>query len=177
MLTKTPSDRAHAKLRAQQLNTCSICPRPCFNGPERLVGIGFRCWLAGYQTGDIACWEQAWDVFAGELGASRAKIAITELSCWTRAISQSALRPIEVFPRPCANFCRDECIAVSMVAASQHNACSALQTCAFALLENAEVDDVTEGAANFANALRSIDVVLSPVVILNAMTAAQGPVF
>ena len=32
-------------------------PPPSKTGAEWLVGVGFRCWLAGYDTGDIACWE------------------------------------------------------------------------------------------------------------------------
>ena len=50
--------------------------------PERLVGVGFRCWLAGYQTDDINCWETGWNLFASELGPASAKTAVTELSCW-----------------------------------------------------------------------------------------------
>ena len=30
-------------------------PPPIKTGAEWLVGVGFRCWLAGYDTGDIAC--------------------------------------------------------------------------------------------------------------------------
>lgn len=30
------------------------------SAPERLVGVGFRCWLAGYRTSDIGCWDVAW---------------------------------------------------------------------------------------------------------------------
>ena len=29
-------------------------PVPPRSGAEWLVGVGFRCWLAGYDTGDIA---------------------------------------------------------------------------------------------------------------------------
>ena len=36
--------------------------------PERLVGLGFRYWLNGFRTGDIGCWEKAWDAYAGSLG-------------------------------------------------------------------------------------------------------------
>jgi hypothetical protein len=53
---------------------------------ERLVGIGFRCWLSGYQTDDINCWETGWNLFARELGTDCAKAAVTELSCWVRAV-------------------------------------------------------------------------------------------
>ncbi len=43
----------------------SIAPR---SGAEWLVGVGFRCWLAGYDTGDIACWENGWNAYAQALG-------------------------------------------------------------------------------------------------------------
>jgi hypothetical protein len=56
------------------------------NGAERLVGIGFRCWLAGYDTGDISCWENGWNEYSRTLGAERAKRAVTELACWVRAV-------------------------------------------------------------------------------------------
>ena len=41
---------------------------PDLSGADRLVALGFRHWVAGYQTSDIACWEQAWRLFEGELG-------------------------------------------------------------------------------------------------------------
>jgi hypothetical protein len=164
MLKKSDATRTH---RSQKVD-CSTCPRPCLTGPARLVGIGFRCWLAGYQTGDIACWETAWDTFAGELGSQRAKVAVTELACWVRSITYNAQRPIEVFPHPCATFCRDECMAVSMIAAGQHGQCPALRACAFALLQTSDVDAVVDGAQAFAGALRDIDLVLPPMAIFNA---------
>jgi hypothetical protein len=40
-----------------------------------------------------------------------------------RTIKNKARREIEVFPMGCKGFCRDECIAISMVAACQHDAC------------------------------------------------------
>ena len=140
---------------------CDTCTRPCLAGPERLVGIGFRCWLAGYQTSDIACWEQAWDAFARELGATRAKAAVTELSCWVRTVSRATQRMITVYPNPCATFCRDECLAVSMIAAHQHGAHLDARASAFALLETSMIDDVVETASVFASVLTGIDVVLS----------------
>ena len=154
---------------------CGTCPRRCLAGPERLVGIGFRCWLAGYQTGDIGCWELAWNTFAGELGSARAKPAITELSCWVRDIKDSAQRRIEVFPGPCATFCRDECMAVSMIAAGQHDHCPALRACALALLEHSDAGAVIEGARTFAHVLRDLEVVLSPDAVINATAVAALP--
>src|SRR5262249_805825 len=85
-----------------------------------LVGVGFRCWLAGYDTGDIACWETGWNAYARTLGAKRAKRAVTELACWVRAVRASASRKIEDYPFGCAGFCPDEVMAVSLIAASRH---------------------------------------------------------
>jgi hypothetical protein len=60
--------------------------------PERLVGLGFRYWLTGFRTGDISCWERAWCAYSNALGASLAKSAVTDLSCWVRAINRHARR-------------------------------------------------------------------------------------
>lgn len=130
--------------------------------------MGFRCWLAGYQTGDIACWEQAWSVFARDLGAAKAKTAITDLSCWVRVINNSTQRRIEIYPSPCSVFCKDECLAVSMVAASQHDLCPALRACAFALVEITDIQDVVASTLSFGDTLRQLDIVLSPRAVVNA---------
>lgn len=144
-----------------------------FQEPERLVGLGFRAWLAGYQTGDIACWEQAWSIFSSTLGARQARLALTDLASWVRAIRNSTCRKIEIHPGQCAGFCRDECMAIAMVAASQHGACPALRACAWALLECSTIDEVVEGAECLGATLRSCDKVLSPASI--AGTAALCP--
>lgn len=150
---------------------CATCPNRCLTGAEKLVGVGFRYWLAGYQTGDIDCWEQAWNVFANDLGSTKAKAAITELSCWVRTIKSSSRRTIEVYPGPCRLFCQDECLAVSMVAASQHNLCPALRANAFCLIENSDIHSVVEGAQTFGDLLRELDVVLSPGSVFGAANA------
>ena len=130
-------------------------------GPERLIGMGFRCWLAGFQSGDIQCWELAWKHYAEELGAQCAKTIVSDLSVWVRAVRNAAAREIEVYPAGCSGFCRDECMAIAMVAAAQQNACPALKACAFALLETDELDDVVDMTSTFANTLQTEGIVLS----------------
>ncbi len=146
----------------------ALCPMrqtPLDRGPEHLVGIGFRCWLTGYETGEIACWEQAWTAYSKVLGAADAKRALGDLSCWVRAVKGHAQRRIETFPPGCRGFCRDECVAISMIASCQHNACPALRACAFTLLGCPMIDEVIEGAESFAATLRSVSQVLSPASI------------
>lgn len=130
--------------------------------PERLVGLGFRYWLKGFRTGDISCWERAWCAYSGALGASAARSAVTDLSCWVRAINRHAQRDLEVAAVDCEGFCRDECIAIEMISACQHHACPAMRACAFALLGCSMIDEVVQGAESFAATMRGADQILPP---------------
>ena len=136
--------------------------------PERLVGIGFRCWFAGYDTCDVDCWETGWNYYARELGVQRAKDAVTELACWVRSVRDAACRKIAYYPFGCAGFAPDECVAISMVAASQHAQCPALRACAFALIGSSDVDGVVDSAQEFASVLADTGHVLSDQSICNA---------
>jgi hypothetical protein len=140
---------------------------------QRLVGLGFRYWIAGYKTGDINCWEEAWRLYAGALGPKCARAAVTELSQWVRAVSAAARREIEVVTHGCGDrLCRDECLAVSMIAACQHNTCPAMRACAFALIESSLIDEVVHHAESYAITMRGLDQVLSPGLIVNAAALA-----
>jgi hypothetical protein len=152
---------------------CPLSPLSRRSGAERLVGVGFRCWLAGYDTGDIACWETGWNEYARALGSSRAKRAVTELACWVRAVRASAARKIEYSPVGCAAFCADECMAISLIAASQHHRCPAMRACALALTGSVLVEPVIDAANAFADVLQEADQLLSPetVAALAARTA------
>jgi hypothetical protein len=131
-------------------------------GPERLVGLGFRYWLKGFRTGDISCWERAWCAYSSVLGATAAKGVVTDLSCWVRAINRHAQRDLETSAVDCERFCRDECIAIEMISACQHEACPAMRACAFALLGCSMIEEVVQGAESFAATMRGADQVLPP---------------
>lgn len=129
---------------------------------ERLVGLGFRYWLTGYRTGDISCWEKAWGTYAEALGPLGAKVALTDLANWVRAISLNSCRKLETAAVDCDRFCRDECVAIAMIAACQHNACPAMRACAFSLLGCSMIEDVVRGAETFACTMRDAEQVLQP---------------
>lgn len=148
----------HNRIDKQTGNRAVI---PARSGAEWLVGMGFRCWLAGYDTGDIACWENGWNEYDRILGTSRAKRAVTELACWVRAVRSSASRKIEYYPFGCAGFCADECMAISLIAASQHHRCPAMQACALALTGSDLVAPIIDAANAFADALHEADQRLS----------------
>jgi hypothetical protein len=143
------------------------------SGAEWLVGTGFRCWLAGYDSGDISCWENGWNAYARTLGTERAKRAVTELACWVRAVRATASRKIEYFPVGCPGFCADECMAISLIAASQHHRCPAMRACALALTGSDLVDPVLDAANAFADVLQEADQRLSPEAV--AALLASSP--
>jgi hypothetical protein len=143
--------------------------------PERLVGFGFRLWLNGFRTGDISSWEEAWCAYASTIGAAAAKTAVGELSSWVRAINCYAQRPLETSPNASDWFCRDERVAIAMIAACQHHACPAMRACAFALLGCSMIDEVVKGAEDFAQAMRDVDQVLSPSSAHTASLLAMPP--
>ncbi len=132
------------------------------SAPDRLVGVGFRCWLAGFQMSDIGCWELAWEEMSRAVGARAARPLMSDLASWVRAVQEAAERRIEVYPARCRQFCRDECLAIAMVAACQHSACPAFRACAVALLGSNEVDEAIDCADGFARRLKEADQLLSP---------------
>jgi hypothetical protein len=158
-----PADLSSKRLlSASAGNGDARAPVLDFRGPERLVGFGFRLWLNGFRTGDISNWERAWSAYASTIGAAAAKTAVGQLSSWVRAIDACAQRELKTAPNDCAQFCHDERVAIAMIAACQHNACPAMRACAFALLGCSMIEDVVEGADNFAQAMREAQQILSP---------------
>jgi hypothetical protein len=143
-------------------------------GAEWLVGVGFRCWLAGYDTGDIACWETGWNAYSRALGAVRAKRTVTELACWVRAVRTSASRKIEYYPFGCVGFCRDECMAISLIAASQQHRCPAMRACALALTGSNLVEPVIDAANTFADALQEANQLLSQETVAALTVPSDG---
>lgn len=130
---------------------------------ERLVGLGFRCWLSGYQNRTIRSWEACWKHYCHELGSRNARVAMTDLSSWVNSVRCHTLRDIELCPFECASFCEDEKLAISLIAASAHGGCPALRACAAALLGSDQVEPVLKTAAHFAITLETSGVTFAPV--------------
>lgn len=150
-----------------------------FNAPgqaEHLVGLGFRCWMAGFETSDIACWETGWNAYVTALGPAQAKPAITELACWVRTLRSASCRKLSYMPFGCSGFCRDESIAISMIAACQHSACPAQRACAFALLGCSNIEEVVDSASAFADALRIAGQELLQTSICDVTMLVDAPV-
>ena len=100
---------------------------------------------------------------------------MTDLSGWVRAVNLHAQRPLEAPAVDCDGFCRDECVAIAMIAACQHNACPAMRACAFSLLGCSMIDEVVQGAESFAATMRGADQVLLPSYVHGASLLAMRP--
>jgi hypothetical protein len=160
----------YKKIDKQGAQRVHVLPR---SGAEWLVGVGFRCWLAGYDTGDISCWETGWNQYARVLGNERAKRAVTELACWVRAVRSIAARKIEHCPLGCAGFCPDECMAISLIAASQHHRCPAMRACALALTGSDSIDPVIDTANAFADVLEEANQRLAPEMVAGLIASSR----
>lgn len=128
--------------------------------PERLVLTGYRCWQAGYETGDIACWEVAWNEFARIMGPHHAKTALGELSAWVRSLRSAACRALQHYPHSCRYVTSDEIKAVCMIGACQAGRCPLARAMAFELLGTSDIDGVLNASAEFATALAGAGQVL-----------------
>jgi len=127
---------------------------------DHLIGVGLRSWLKGIDTGDISCWQKGWERYAEALGHERAKTVFTELGCLARLIQSSSTRKIECESFECPDFCRDECLAVAMIAASQHDHCPALESCARALAGKTDNKALMAGATQLGHTLQNAGVLL-----------------
>jgi hypothetical protein len=153
--------------------SAKVVPLPA-RASERLVAVGFRCWLAGLSTGDIKCWEDAWNSFSGMLGPEQAKALLLDLSKFVRAVKANAQRDIEISPTGCRSFCRDECLAISIIAACQHNERQALTASAAALIGSDDIGDTLNGAQALAAALRQANQMLCPESVCPATCALRA---
>ena len=143
--------------------------------PETLVGMGFRGWIRGAEDGDLSCLQHVWTMYSNALGPLRARVAVDGLAKWSSAVSFACRCKVEVGRLEARGFCRNESLAVSMIAACQHNTCPAMRACAFALIENGGVDEVLHHASTFALILRSLDKVVPASWIVNANAYVAVP--
>jgi hypothetical protein len=144
--------------------TPSGCSVPLFERlPERLVLEGFRRWMAGYASGDLGHWEEAWNLHAASLGVQAARQLVDKLARFVRTVRDWSLCPIACFPGGCRHVCRQECFALAMVAASQNDDLAALETSMRYLLDPEGHAEAMLPALAYAETMRASDLLLMPV--------------
>ncbi len=131
--------------------------------PERLVVKGYRYWMAGYETGSIEPWECAWSFYSSELGANDGRRAVSDLSCFVRALRVCAGCPLRTFPLGANRLCREECLAAALISACQHGDRLTRDTCIAGLAGCPHAGEIEETARLYAATLDRVGQVLMPV--------------
>jgi hypothetical protein len=155
----------------------------CCNGgsyldraPERLVLQGYRQWMGGYDTACVACWERASDLYIDELGARAAGPVVMALGQWVRMLRRQARRQLSALPGSCHRLCRDECLAMAMIAASQNGDEGCRDLACAELAEDGPDARLSSATRLFAEALDESGLRMLPIplhVIEDILTQAE----
>jgi hypothetical protein len=131
--------------------------------PEKLVLEGYRRWLAGYDSGLVTPWEMTQTLYEELLGPAEGRRVVAELSHFVRTLRRCAACPLKSFPFNAHHVCRDECLALGLIAALQHDDHEAARTCLSAMACPALAANVVEAAACYADALAGARHYLLPI--------------
>jgi len=142
---------------------------------ERLVVEGFRRFMSEGGTGSIAGWERVADFFAQELGTSEASRLLPKFFRWLHTLNDFMERPATSSPFECPMLCRDECMVVAMIAASQWKDRDSLTAATNQMVAPEGFGAATEAAEAFAEALIGTGHHLMPVPAAVLRDIAERP--
>lgn len=132
---------------------------------ERMVGLGFRCWVRGMQTGDTRFFDVCSRQYISRYGVKDGLVLSTKLGTWVNSLEKMRARPLKIFEVSAPGFSYDEVVAISMIAACQHAECPALRACIYAITEASEIDMPQFAAQDFADGLIDAGQILRPECI------------
>ena len=135
---------------------------PLQSKPERLVGLGFRCWVRGVQTNDSRFFDVCSRQYVQAFGLKDGLVLSTKLGSWVNALDKVSTRPIRIEKIDRHGFSTDEVMAISMIAACQHSECPALRACVYAMTEAADIQYPQTAAQDFADGLVDVGQILMP---------------
>ncbi|MDQ0471264.1 hypothetical protein [Labrys wisconsinensis] len=130
---------------------------------ENLFFTVYRCWMAGYATGDVACWDIAWEALCREMPVENAKPLFGAFHHFVRTLRQSAVDEVAWRPAACRALCRDECLILAMADAAQRDARPQLATAAAHLLRGAEAEGAVVALTALAQAFARLGLFITPV--------------
>lgn len=130
---------------------------------EVLVFEALRCWMAGYETRDVACWDLAWDALCREMPVDTAKPLFGELQHFARTLRDIAKEPLGWRPHACRGLCRDECLVLALLDAAQRFDEEQLDLAARHLVSPADAARVRDVALAFSQALVRAGLFIAPV--------------
>jgi alkylhydroperoxidase/carboxymuconolactone decarboxylase family protein YurZ len=141
----------------------AVVSRYLERSPEKLVVEGLRRWMQGCERGSIDCWERAANLYAEELGITEGSRVLAALALWVDTLRTWMDRPAGLSPSECPRLCRDECFAVTMIAACQNRDDESLAHALGRLVPAEGRADVVRATRAFADALAETGQILIPV--------------
>jgi hypothetical protein len=142
----------------RQVPTTSIAEWP---DAEVFLLTALRCWLAGYETGDIACWELAWEGVRRQKPLVHTKRIIAELGQFTRVFRQTLTCRFVYLPYCCGRITDEECLALKLVACAQQGELIRAGQLAHKLSNNDDHADLVGAASDLGDALKQAALTLT----------------
>jgi len=128
---------------------------------EVLLLVAFRCWLAGYETGDVACWELAWQGVSRTVQLADAKRIVAELAQFTRVFRKTLACRFVYLPHCCARVTVDEHLAVRFIACAQLGELTRAVELARKLSANDDHIDLVNAACDLGAVLKQAELSLT----------------
>jgi len=122
--------------------------------PEVFFLTALRCRLSGYETGDVNCWELAWQGASKMLPLDDAKRTMAEVAYFTRVLRSTLQQRFVFLPYCCGRFTHEERLAVLLVSAAQHGELVAAGGLARRLTGNDQHVQLVDAALDLARALK-----------------------
>lgn len=144
---------------------------------ERLVLVGFRTCMAGYEHNCMDCWKVAWTEFVDELGLLHGRRTFRDMRSWVILLRAKSCRPIACFPHLFPQVCRDEALVLSIASALQEGQRNLARAAAVHLTNTTSgdaIDTLVDAADSFAAALKEGGGSMVPVTPSVIEAIAEG---
>jgi len=121
----------------------------------------FRCQLAGYETGDVACWETGWQGARRLLPLADAKRIMAEVAHFCRVLRRAPARSLTFLPYCCRRVTPDECLLVRLIGIAQRGQLLEAGLLAEELTHGEDRVELVDAASDLGGALRGSGLVFA----------------
>jgi hypothetical protein len=135
---------------------------------ERLFFGQYRLWMAAHSSRDPLYLDYAFKALLNFVACDAAKELFCEFSWFTGTLTEQTRRPIGWRLSRCRCLCRDEFLALCLVAASQRNDLAGQHAAASGLLGTEYVTPLLTASGSLAQALEFRGFILAPVERMTA---------
>src|SRR5690606_24546787 len=116
-----------------------------------------------HETGSLAPWELGVSLYENLLGLEEGGRAMADLSLFMRALRRCANCQLRSFPFGAQHICRDECLALGLIANLQHGDEDTARICVGAMACPLRCGEVAKAAQPLVETLTRLDHRLLPI--------------